>query len=580
MKKKIRQKKKNKLILFLAAIYFSLMIVFISYHVYFAKRIIPGVYVGDFYVGGMNVESAVKFLSDKNPYEKNDVSVTIDNGKPIIIVPLDINFRILYIKTVKDAFNIGRSGNFLNDAIDKFSFFRKKIKVDFAYDFSQDQMQNELDSLNMSRIESVVEPSFQVSKTDDLVIVDGKIGQTFDVNISEKITQGMSGNGSVLIYLTSIEDQPRFSTADLEFLEQSVLEIVDVNYELIFDIYSRKLTKSEVLTFINLIKDENGVRLSFNDDYIKNFLNDIAIDIDRSPRVQVLSVKNGKALEFVAPENGQKLKIEESLENIKSALSSKTSKIDLSVEVTIPPENENAFGVKEIVGVGHSKFKGSIPGRVTNIGLAASRVNGALVAPGETFSFNDAVGEISAKTGYSTAYVISKGRTVLGDGGGVCQVSTTLFRAALDAGLPILERNAHSYRVNYYEQDSAPGIDATIYSPSVDLRFKNDTPGYLLITSEFSTKDSTLSFTIYGTKDGRTVEMTDPVILSRTPPPGPVYEPDASLPSGVQKQVEHSVWGASVKFERTVKALDGNVLYKDTFKSNYRPWGAVYKVGV
>ena len=160
----------------------------------------------------------------------------------------------------------------------------------------------------------------------------------------------------------------------------------------------------------------------------------------------------------------------------------------------------------------------------------------------------------------------------------MCQVSTTVFRAALNAGLPIIERNAHSYRVSYYEQDSAPGIDATIYSPSVDLRFKNDTPGYILVASEYSKEKTSLIYRIYGKSDGRTVKITEPVVTSRTAPPAPMYEDDPSLPKGKTVQVEHAVYGASVSFERTVER-DGKVVSQDKFRSNYRAWGAVYKVG-
>ena len=123
----------------------------------------------------------------------------------------------------------------------------------------------------------------------------------------------------------------------------------------------------------------------------------------------------------------------------------------------------NDLGVKELVGSGYSTYSGSIENRVFNVSHGASKINGVLIPPGETFSFNKTVGDITAATGFKQAYVIKSGRTVLDDGGGICQVSTTLFRAALNAGLPIVNRTAHAYRVGYYEQGFPPGIDATIY---------------------------------------------------------------------------------------------------------------------
>jgi vancomycin resistance protein YoaR len=148
----------------------------------------------------------------------------------------------------------------------------------------------------------------------------------------------------------------------------------------------------------------------------------------------------------------------------------------------------------------------------------------------------------------------------------------------LDSGLPIIERNPHSYRVSYYEQDSGPGIDATVYSPYVDLKFKNNTPNHLLIQTDINTSSYFLSFEIYGTPDGRKVTMTDPVILSSTPPPEDKYVDDPSLPQGEIEQIEHKAWGAKVSFDYKV-IKDNFVIYEKTFYSNYRPWQAVYLRG-
>ena len=195
----------------------------------------------------------------------------------------------------------------------------------------------------------------------------------------------------------------------------------------------------------------------------------------------------------------------------------------MKVKPVLTTDKANTFGIKELIGSGTSLFKDSMDSRVYNINLASQRLNGILVAPNETFSFDKALGDISAFTGYKQAYVIANGRTVLGDGGGVCQVSTTFFRALLNAGLPIVERHAHAYRVGYYEEDSPPGLDATIYSPTVDLKFRNDTGNYILIQSVINLSQDRLTFFLYGKKDGRTVVMTNPVITSQTPPPPPLY---------------------------------------------------------
>lgn len=255
--------------------------------------------------------------------------------------------------------------------------------------------------------------------------------------------------------------------------------------------------------------------------------------------------------------------------------------INLSV-VEIPPkiktEDSNNYGIRELLASGKSRFRGSIPGRVHNIELAASKLNGRLIPPGEIFSFNDTVGDISAATGFQPAYIIKDGRTVLGDGGGVCQVSTTLFRAALNAGLPITERHAHAYRVSYYEQDSPPGLDATVFAPSYDLKFKNDTANYILIQAKTDLINYSLVFDFYGTRDSRKITITKPVILSQSPPPPDLYQDDPTLPIGTVKQVDWSAWGAKTTFDYKVEK-DGVVTTKDTFFSNFRPWQAVFLRG-
>src|SRR5581483_1675543 len=238
----------------------------------------------------------------------------------------------------------------------------------------------------------------------------------------------------------------------------------------------------------------------------------------------------------------------------------------------------NNLGITQLIGQGESLFQGSIDTRIYNIELAASRINGALIAPGEIFSFDKTLGDVSSLTGYKQAYVIQNGKTVLGDGGGVCQVSTTTFRAILNAGLPVVERHAHAYRVEYYEEDSPPGIDATIYVPSVDLKFKNDTNHYILVQTNVDPASLKLTVSLYGTSDGRVSTISTPVITSQTPAPPPLNVDDPTLPKGTVKQTDFAAAGANVYFTRKV-VRNGQVLINETYYSNYQPWQAVYVHG-
>jgi vancomycin resistance protein YoaR len=201
-----------------------------------------------------------------------------------------------------------------------------------------------------------------------------------------------------------------------------------------------------------------------------------------------------------------------------------------------------------------------------------------LIKPNETFSFLSAVGSITKLDGYKEAYVIKGGKTVLGDGGGVCQVSTTLYRAALYAGLPIVERVPHSYRVGYYEPPV--GFDATIYQPGgPDLKFKNDTGNYILIQTFVDEENMSLTFDFYGTSDGRVTQISDPVVVSTSPPPPTKYQDDPTLPAGTEKQIDTAHAGAKVYFtRRVVRAND--ILINEKVWSSYIPWAAVILRGI
>lgn len=349
-----------------------------------------------------------------------------------------------------------------------------------------------------------------------------------------------------------------------------------------------------ILSNISLVLQAyfSGINLppsySFSTEKFDVFISPMEKEIEREPVNAVFTFENGKVSAFKQSSNGQELDKTKLIKEVEgktlSVMSSKGPKVLIIpvpikiIEPEITTEKVNNMGIKELIGQGNSTFYGSIPNRAFNIGHAAGKINGVLIKPGETFSFNKTLGDISAYTGYKQAYVISGGKTILGDGGGVCQVSTTLFRAILDAGLPIVERNQHAYRVGYYEQDSLPGVDAAIYVPTVDLKFKNDTGKHILIQTKADLVNYTLTFYLYGAKDGREVVINKPVILSQSPAPPAEYQDDPTLPRGTTKQIDFAAPGARVYFTREVRK-DGKVIINDTFSSNYRPWKAVFLVG-
>jgi len=262
--------------------------------------------------------------------------------------------------------------------------------------------------------------------------------------------------------------------------------------------------------------------------------------------------------------------------------------IELIVKVTEPKVavgSTNDLGIKEIIGIGYSNFAGSPSNRRHNIGVGAATLNGVLIPPGEEFSLVKTLGAIDGQHGYLQELVIKQNETKPEYGGGLCQIGTTVFRAALQSGLPITMRRNHSYRVVYYEP---AGTDATIYDPWPDMKFINDTANYILVQAKLS--GNNLSFEFWGAKDDRQVSfegnnvVTDlkqlkPKIFNITTP-GPKREVETEeLEPGKTKKVESAHNGADASFNRTVVKADGTEL-KETWKSHYVPWQEVWLIGV
>ncbi|WP_075833958.1 VanW family protein [Deinococcus marmoris] len=228
-----------------------------------------------------------------------------------------------------------------------------------------------------------------------------------------------------------------------------------------------------------------------------------------------------------------------------------------------------------LIHTGVSTYYHSSRERRTNVANAAAKINGAVVPAGGTFSFLANLGGITEGNGFVGGLIIADGRTVDGLGGGVCQVSTTVFRAMYGAGLPVKERNQHSYRVGYYEPQV--GFEAAVYDPGLDLKFGNDTGGPLLIKTINNDAASRLEVQVWGIKQARTVTVSPAVILSRTAHPAPKYVVNPSLRPGTSKQVDWAADGYNLYITRTIKDASG--VRTDKTSTVYKPWQAVYEVG-
>lgn len=500
-------------------------------------------------------------------------------------------------EAISESFELGRTKAYFPKA-------SVEIKLNPSLSIKK-QVENIASTINSPAIDStlkVYEGEITVTPSQNGLILDEEV---LYAKIEDYFNTGSLSNLNLPLKIS----EPKLNYQEAVSIKKRLDEIRLTPIKLVFEDLIYTLDLDKILAFIDLENSRDSLalinlepqkfnissvslngkeisdsKLTLNNVKLAGYLQTISKDIDRPVQEPLFAVdpvsdpNKPRITEFRPPLEGRELQIQETISAINSALISENlTDIKLPVKV-IGPKNKmtNELGIKELIGTGVSHFAGSIENRKFNIGLAASRINGILIAPGEEFSFVNTVGDISGASGYKQAYVIKSGRTVLDDGGGVCQVSTTVYRAALNTGLPVTARTAHAYRVGYYEQGFAPGLDATIFAPSVDLKFKNDTGHHILVQARV--EGVTLIVDLYGTSDGRSVQMSKPVILSQTPALPEIRQDDPNLPRGTIKQVDWAAAGANIIFTR--KVIKGGVeIINETVRSNFRPWQAVFLVG-
>jgi len=560
---------------------------FISYHLAFYNRIFPGIYLCQTNLGNKTKSEAEKILSQLISSEKISTKTVYliyqNEAWPLNLA--DLEFKILVPESVERSFRVGRENDWWKNFVTRLKLWRKGEKLSYQYYLNQSKLENQIATISAKIYIPAVNPQIKIIKNSsgqkEIKIEPGRNGLEVDQKkLFSIIGQKLSclDTSSSKIPVASLS--PKYSAEPQKIIKRAE-GFIDKNIKIFFENQSWELNDQSLVDFLS----SNG---GFEEEKINHYLESLKNLVERNPENAFFQMENDRVLVFKPAKDGILLDRKKTKEIFYSALNELENNQDLKIkEITlvvnrIPPkiktEDVNNLGIKELIGSGKSQFKGSIAQRIHNIKLAAEKLNGFVVAPGETFSFNQALGEVSENTGFQKAYIIKEGRTILGDGGGVCQVSTTLFRAILNAGLSIEERHPHAYRVSYYEQDSQPGFDATVFDPSADLKFKNDTQAHILIQSRIDFKNKTLVFELYGTSDGRKVEIGKAYVWDIVSPPPDLYQDDPNLPVGTIKQIDWKAWGAKVKFTWKV-TRGGKVLQDKTFYSNYRPWQAIFLRG-
>ena len=549
-------------------------------------RIIPGTYVWDVDVGGLTREEAREQLaaSFRYPADRHPVLTYGDRTWPV--GPADMGTQLDIAATVDAAFALGHSEDWLERLRERVAILLESRLVAPIFVFDPGTGKMFLSQLAQEVNQPLRNANLVLSDDLSVEIIAGQFGLELDEQATRQaLVQRIGEMGGSEVELIVRKTDPLLT--DLSVVQTQVQRILSGPVTLTAPDQEPWTIEPATLASWLILRpsaDEDGkttLAVSLDKGHTSRLAQEIAALVERPPTDAQFRFDDGSGtlVPIVESVPGRTLDITGTVALIEDAVRSDQRTVSLpllAVRPAIATEDGPNLGIVELIGEGVTGFAGSSASRIQNIVVGAAQFDGLLIPPGETFSFNHYLGEVTAEKGYEESIIIWGNTTRADVGGGLCQVSSTAFRAAFWAGLPVTERWPHAFRVSYYEPPK--GLDATIYSPSVDLKWVNDTGHHILIQTHVDRQNNTVTFRFYGTNPGRTVEIDGPYEDNHVAHGPAVYREDPTMPKGETKQIEWAKDGLDVTVYRIIKE-NGVEAQRDTFFSRYRPWQAVYLVG-
>lgn len=400
-------------------------------------------------------------------------------------------------------------------------------------------------------------------------------GSAFDYAAAiDRATEGLARWQGASVDVTVIVKAPDVSSVDAEAMKPRVIDVLTRgDVKLAYDDLSWTLTQKTLEKSLELgLKADGNLGILLKRDVIEPLL-DVAseeIETDARPTSFTLSEDRKRVTNFVGGTVGKRVDREGTLTRVVEQFeSSENGVFPIAVTTISSPDSDpvaEELGIREMLGYGTSNFAGSPTNRRKNIATGIGKLNGLVIAPGEELGLIEHLLPFDASGGWLQELVIKGTRTVPEYGGGLCQVGTTVFRSVMGAGLPVTQRQNHSFRVRYYEP---AGTDATLYDPAPDFKFVNDTQQHAVLIGKVV--GDIARFELWGTRDGRVQEQSKVKVLAQTPPPAAKLVETSALAEGQKTCFEKPVAGAVTSFDYTITYPDGTVK-EQNFRSHYKPW--------
>jgi vancomycin resistance protein YoaR len=551
-------------------------------------RIYPNVSIQGIAVGEMTPEQAESALRLRYAaFLRQPVVITYGDRQwtpTLDELGMTFDFR----GAVDAAYNAGRGRGVVDDVRELAAIWQHGLDVPLHVSYDETRAQAYLTQLAREIERAPADAQVRLDGA-QIAIVGAVIGRQVLVDATlAHVSQQLQAFVPATIPLQTREIPPRLDDATVAAARAQIETILQGPLTLRVGKNEYEWTVADLadMIIINRVPSAEGDRIAvtLDQDMIARRIRQIADETEKPGTRPRVAWNNGD-LKIIKPgKPGLRLDEVRARDMVIAAVMGRDRTLELPMVPTDPPVTEanlHQLGIRELVSIGKSDFTGSAAYRIHNIGVGMQLLNGLLIAPGEEFSFNKNIGQINAANGFVEGAAIIQNRTQQEFGGGICQDSTTLFRAAFWAGLPITERWGHSFYISWYDKyalgprGNGPGLDATIFTGGPDLKFINDTGAWLLIQAWSNPKTGVAQIELYGTKPNRTVDLTHKVYDHTPAPSEPVFVADPKVPRGTIKHTDKARGGMTIDVYRLV-VENGAPRPPELFRTRFHPWPNIY----
>ena len=541
----------NKVVLYFLLLFFGIIFTSSTY-IYIensSSTAIRGLYVNNINLHNLTQGEAIARMEQNvNDFMIQGGTIRIDKQTYRYNVE-DTGLKIDTISTIENAYSYGRNKSFIGNLWTQIKVSLSPRNVNIIATINEQQFNNFV-ATSIKHFEIQPQNANIVYKDGRFKTVKEEPGMLIE---TEPFRQHLLENARTLsdntIIFTRVKVDPTITTEHLSEVQEQADKILRKGFTVKFNEQSWIVPRQTLASWIEVTPSQEiqNNKIQFNKEKIERYIsNKYTFEANKKPQNSRFIInKDGTFTQVKESRDGSILNISASAESIIKSLEQDGSVAILHTKpifADVSTSNIEDLEIATLIGVGESDFVGSPENRMHNINVGAAKYQGIVIAPEEEFSFNKHLGTVDEAAGYLPSYVIKNKKIITEYGGGLCQVSTTIFRAALNAGMEITERRNHSYAVDYYGK---PGLDATIYPPKPDFKFKNNTGHHVLI--QYRIEGTKIFFEIYGKDDGRSVEIQGPISYD--------IQADGSMKTYVVQ---------------TVKDKSGKVIEEQTFQSFYR----------